>query len=659
MPRILGISAFYHDSAAALVVDGSVVAAAQEERFTRIKRDASFPTNAINYCLSESGIEIEDLDHVVFYEKPFLKFERILETSLLNAPLGFRSFCTSIPIWLSSKLYLSRIIRRELEGRFKKRILFPEHHESHAASAFYQSPFGSAAILTVDGVGEWATTTVGVGNGNQIRIEKEIRFPDSIGLLYSTFTSACGFRVNGGEGKLMGLAPYGDPVHADFILSEMVCLKPDGSFRLNPDWFGYSAGLKMMSKRFEKYFGPSRIPESAITQREMNLAASIQSVTETILIRIANHVATETSLDNLCISGGVALNCVANGRLLKESKFKNVWIAPAPGDAGGAIGAALFTDYHLLNSNRKLRPTEMPFYGPKPTDIESFLRSQKAVFESFENESELIEHVSGLIEAEQIVGWMQGRMEFGPRALGNRSILASPKKATTKDLLNQQIKRRESFRPFAPVILAEKVADVFELETSSPLMTFAARIKKPFLDLLPAATHIDGTSRIQTVTEEQNGLLYHLIKRFAAKTGCPALVNTSFNVRGEPIVCDVADAFGCFLKTELDVLVIGKHVLLKSAQPDFNPERLPAKKVVSDELTLWQKFNRFVQFVTFPVRWLVSKIVLVIVFYLLVTPIAILRRLLSGKIESFDSDQESFWEPRDGDRELSDYFKQY
>ena len=549
-------------------MDGQVVAAAQEERFSRIKYDASFPARAIEFCLQQAGVGVGEIDHVVFYEKPFKKFERILETHLQQAPFAWSRFCQSMPAWLGSKLFLAREIQIGLGRQYRKRILFPEHHESHAAGAFYRSPFEQAAILTVDGVGEWATATLGVGNGNRIQLNHQLEFPDSLGLLYSAFTYFCGFRVNGGEGKLMGLAPYGKPIYVDLILEKLIDLKPDGSFQLDQSYFDYCRGFTMVSKKFAELFGgPPRIAESKITQREKDLAASIQSVTETILLQMANHLHAQTGLKNLCVAGGVALNCVANGRLLRESHFENVWIQPAAGDAGGAIGAALFAWHQLLDKSRRPMAFASPFLGPTPNcDLNDSLSDDSAIqaavrqFDSFET---LVSTVAELLVAGKTVGWMQGAMEFGPRALGNRSILASPQDTAMKDQLNDQVKFRESFRPFAPVVLEEKVDSLFELDIESPYMSFAASVCNQ--ELTPSTTHVDGTARVQTISAHQNSMLHRLLVEFELKTGCPAILNTSFNVRGQPIVCSVQDAVDCFLETGLDCLVVGNSLLQKSA----------------------------------------------------------------------------------------------
>ncbi len=658
MTAILGISAFYHDSAAALVVDGEVVAAAQEERFTRRKHDAGFPIQAIEFCLDHAGLAIEDLDHVAFYEKPFLKFERILETYLQYSPRGFRSFATAMPIWLKSKLYLSRLIARELGHRYRKRIVFVEHHESHAASAFFPSPFDEAAILTVDGVGEWATTTLGVGTANQIKSQQHLNFPDSLGLLYSAFTYFCGFRVNGGEGKLMGLAPSGEPEFVDMILEHLIDLKDDGSFRLNQSFFDYCVGATMTSLRFEKLFGgPRREPESEITQREKNLAASVQAVTETIMLKMAANLHSVTGMNNLCIAGGVGLNCVANGRLLRESPFENVWVQPAAGDSGGAIGAALFVWHQLLGKPRQARSSRTAYLGPTISTNEASVvfASHNAACREFETNAELFEVVATQIAAGKIVGWVQGRMEFGPRALGNRSILADPRAPTMQDQLNTKVKFRESFRPFAPVVLEERASDFFALDRPSPSMLFASTLQES-APAIPAVTHLDGSARVQTVSESDNPMLYELLKRFELQTGCPVLVNTSFNVRGEPIVANAEDAYRCLMKTDLDLLVVGKVLLEKSAQPP-----LADRDPIQPSISLPEKLMAIWLTLTFPIRWMVSKLILAAIYYLIVTPIGWwVRKLKRDSFGPVNSESRSYWQSRDESNvNHSSYFKQY
>jgi carbamoyltransferase len=594
MTAILGISAFYHDAAAALVVDGTIVAAAQEERFTRKKHDDAFPLHAIEYCLAEAGLKPEQLDYVGFYDKPLLKFERLLETYLAVAPRGFASFAAAIPVWLRQKLWLRRELDRGLGRTYRKRYIFTEHHESHAASAFFPSPCAEAAILTVDGVGEWTTASFGSGRGNRIALTHELRFPHSLGLFYSAFTYFCGFKVNSGEYKLMGLAPYGVPRYADMIRERLVDLKPDGSFRMDPSYFNYCHGLTMTSRKFQRLFGgPPRQPESEITEREMDLAASIQAVTEEILLRMARHVHAVTAHRNLCLAGGVALNCVANGRLLREGPFERLWIQPAAGDAGGALGVALFIWHQLLNHPRSPDPHDSQrgsFLGPRFTEdeIRRFLERVGAKYQYYPTDEVLCDHVAELIAREQVVGWFQGRMEFGPRALGARSILGDARSPQMQSLMNRKIKFRESFRPFAPSVLQEHVGDYFATRPgeSSPYMLLVAPLRAeqrlaqtaggPALrgfeqlrtrrSVVPAITHVDYSARIQTVDERRHGRYSELLRRFAARTGMPLVINTSFNVRGEPLVCTPEQAFRCFLATHLDALVLERFVLLKSEQ---------------------------------------------------------------------------------------------
>ncbi len=596
--NILGISAFYHDSAAALVVDGNIVAAAQEERFTRKKHDAAFPEQAIAYCLQSANLQLSDLDHVVFYEKPLITFERLLETYLAYAPKGFRSFLMAMPVWLKEKLYLKAVIRRELAqlGEYDRRdrqfLLFAEHHQSHAASAFFPSPFQQAAVLCIDAVGEWATTSVWLGQDNQLIPQWEINFPHSLGMLYSAFTYYTGFRVNSGEYKLMGLAPYGQPIYADKIMENLLDLKEDGSFRLNMDYFNYSVGLTMTSRKFHKLFeGEPRSPESAITQREMDLAASIQKVIEEVVLRLARTVHRETGEDYLCLAGGVALNCVSNGRLLREGPFKDIWIQPAAGDAGGSVGAALSAWYQYKDQPRKAAsPDAMggSYLGPHFSngEIQQYLDSIGATYEHFAD-AQLMPQVAEILASENVVGWFQGPMEFGPRALGGRSILGDSRSPKMQSVMNLKIKQRESFRPFAPSVLAERVSDYFQMDRSSPYMlqvaTVQDSIRQPIpaqaalaqgLDQLktprstiPAVTHVDYSARIQTVHRETNPRYHQLLSQFEQKTGCAVLVNSSFNVRGEPIVCTPADAYRCFMATEMDYLVLENYLLCKAKQP--------------------------------------------------------------------------------------------
>ena len=595
--RILGISAFYHDSAAALVDDGQIVSAAQEERFTRKKHDSRFPRNAVAYCLEEAGIKLEQVEHVVFYDKPFLKFERLLETYLAFVPRGFRSFRMALPVWIKEKLFQKRLLRQELE-RFapeydwENRLLFCEHHQSHAASAFFASPFEEAAILTMDGVGEWATTSVGIGRGNTLQMAREIHFPHSLGLLYSAFTYYTGFKVNSGEYKVMGLAPYGVPRFAQTIHDHLVDLKPDGSFQLDQDYFDYCTGLRMTNDRFDALFGgPARRPDELLTQRHMDLAASVQAVTEEVVTRLARGVADETGAKNLCLAGGVALNCVANGKVLRDACFERLWVQPAAGDAGGALGAALAAYYLYMSGTRSpantLDAMQGSYLGPafSQADVERRLTEAGAVFDLMDEPSLLDATTAALIE-EKAVGWFQGRMEFGPRALGNRSILADPRSPSMQKTLNLRVKYRESFRPFAPSVLREDVQDWFEIDADSPYMLLVADVVKERrhemtseedalfgIDKLnvarseiPAVTHVDYSARLQTVHRETNPRYHALLSVFKAKTGCPVLVNTSFNVRGEPIACTPEDAFRCFMGSEIEVLVAGDCFLRKERQ---------------------------------------------------------------------------------------------
>ncbi len=569
MTAILGLSGFYHDSAAVLVIDGKIVAAAQEERFTRIKHDASFPRHAVEFCLQQGGISRSEIDHVGFYEKPLLKFERLLESYLTYAPKGIRSFMSAMPGWISQKLHLRREIRRQLDGVFRRRIVFCSHHQSHAASAFYPSPFDKAAILTVDGVGEWATSTMGVGNGNRIQIQRELRFPHSLGLLYSAFTYYCGFRVNSGEYKLMGLAPYGQPKYVDLIMDSIIHLHDDGSFRLNMEHFGYCDGLRMIRPSFHRLFGrPPREPESEITELDKDVAASIQQVTEEVMLRSANHLHATTGRKQLCLAGGVALNCVANGRILRESPFEQVWIQPAAGDAGGALGVAMLIWHQLLGNERSTAQSDEQqgsLLGPCycPDRIRETLDQLGASYQWIPEESNRNEKVAELLAQGNIVGRFAGRAEFGPRALGNRSILADPRPGQMQSKINMKIKFRESFRPFAPAVLKDHVWDHFDMPdgTESPYMLLVCQAKS---DWLSAVTHVDGSARVQTVDGDRNPEFSRLLHAFHHKTGCPALVNTSFNVRGEPIVGSPEDAYRCFLKTGMDALVIGNCLLQKS-----------------------------------------------------------------------------------------------
>ena len=594
---ILGLSAYYHDSAAVLLQDGQIVAAAQEECFSRKKHDARFPFNALNYCLAEAGISLAQVDKVAFYDKPLLKFERLLETYLAFAPKGFKSFRMAMPLWLREKLFQKDLLAKELKGiepgvDWLDRLLFSEHHLSHAASAFFPSPFEEALVLTMDGVGEWTTTSAAIGRGSHLEIFKEIHFPHSLGLLYSAFTYYLGFKVNSGEYKVMGLAPYGEPKYAQTILDHFIDLKPDGSYRLDQSYFDYCTGLTMTNARFSELFGaPPRRPEEPLTQREMDLAASVQAVTEEAVLRMTRALREETGLENLCLAGGVALNCVANGKVLRDGAFKNIWVQPAAGDAGGALGAALAAHHLALDQPRLVRSghdgMHGSYLGPEysQADIEARLTAAGAKFSVLPQE-EIIERTAGLLAGENVVGWFQGRMEFGPRALGGRSILGDPRSPQMQSVLNLKIKYRESFRPFAPSVLREHVAEWFELDGDSPYMLMVAdvarskridsadrdgglfgieKLKVP-RSVIPAVTHVDYSARIQTVHADTNPRYHALISRFHEKTGCPVLINTSFNVRGEPIVCTPEDAFRCLMGTEMDALVIGNCLLLKQAQ---------------------------------------------------------------------------------------------
>jgi carbamoyltransferase len=591
--NILGISAFYHDSAACLIQDGKIVAAAQEERFTRKKHDPDFPKHAAAYCLKAGGISIKDVNFVSFYDKPLLKFERLLETYLATAPQGFTSYARAMPLWLKHKLWIPDTIKNELS--YDGEVLFTEHHQSHAGSAFFPSPYQEAAILTIDGVGEWTTNSLGVGKGNTFSLIREIKFPHSVGLLYSAFTYFTGFKVNSGEYKVMGLAPYGEPRYVQKIYDNLIDLKEDGSYHLNLKYFNYMSGLSMTNEGFDTLFdGPRRKPESPLTQREMDLAASIQVVVEECMLRQANYLHKETGLSNLCMAGGVALNCVGNGKLLADGPFKNIWIQPAAGDAGGALGAALCTWYGYLNNPRHTNELtdsqRASLLGPEFSDQETLSQlSQFGAVTRHISDDELYKVTADLLAQEKVVGWFQGRMEFGPRALGNRSILGDPRSQAMQATMNLKIKFRESFRPFAPAVMREHVSDYFDLDYDSPYMLLVAPVKKsrrlamtpdqeklfgiaklnvPKSDI-PAVTHVDYSARIQTVTLSQHPVFYKLLAAFKAKTGCPVLVNTSFNVRGEPIVCTPADAYACFMRTDMDVLVVGNIVMLKEEQPKW------------------------------------------------------------------------------------------
>jgi len=593
--NILGISAFYHDSAAALISDGEIVAAAQEERFTRKKHDSRFPSNAVDYCLQAGGLTAENIDYVVFYEKPLLKFERLLETYIGYAPRGFKQFLMGLPLWLRNKLHLPREMDKALKHKYKGSYVFTEHHESHAASAFFPSPFDEAAILTLDGVGEWATGSFGTGRGNKIELTHVLQFPHSLGLLYSAFTYFTGFRVNSGEYKMMGLAPYGEPKYYDVIMDKLIDLKEDGSFRLDLSYFPYCHKTVMISSKFEKLFGgPARRSESPLTQREMDIAASIQAVTEEIMLRAAKHVHSQTGMKNLVLAGGVALNCVGNSRVLRDGPFENIWIQPASGDAGGALGAALFVWYQLLNNERKVDgfdKQQASLLGPaySSEQICLFLDSVNARYHTYADQQELIEKVTNLISQEKVIGWFQGRMEFGPRALGNRSIIGDARSQEMQSIMNRKIKFRESFRPFAPCVLREDVRNYFNMpdEQDSPYMLLTAYIRddkrltidaplekfkgldklKVKRSLVPAITHVDYSARIQTVDAEQHPKLHRLMSRFKKTTDCPVIINTSFNIRGEPIVCSPEHAYRCFMATNMDVLVMENQLLYKEEQP--------------------------------------------------------------------------------------------
>ncbi|MFC1681435.1 carbamoyltransferase [Pseudomonadota bacterium] len=602
--NILGISAFYHDSAAALIQDGDIVSAVQEERFTRKKHDSEFPGKSIDYCLKASGIDLGNVDQVIFYDKPLIKFERLLETYVSYAPRGFRSFLMAMPVWLKEKLYLKALLKKNLsalsgiETKELPQLLFAEHHQSHAASAFFPSPFETAAVLCMDGVGEWATTSVWLGEGNSLTPKWEINFPHSLGLLYSAFTYYTGFKVNSGEYKLMGLAPYGVPKYADVIKQNLIDIKDDGTFRLNMSYFNYATGLTMTNKAFSKLFdGPPRARETEVTQKEMDIAASIQQVTEEVVLKLANTIHRELDVENLCLAGGVALNCVANGKLLREKIFDNLWIQPAAGDAGGAVGAALACWYQYNEQPRKVNGSgdqmKGSYLGPRVTndDAEVALKNMGAVFVRMDDES-LFERLADVLAGEHVLGWFQGPMEFGPRALGGRSIIGDPRSTRMQSVMNLKIKYRESFRPFAPAVLAERVSDYFELSEPSPYMLLVADVRKELLiemsdeqkklfgidklnvprSQLPAITHVDNSARVQTVAQETNPRFHALLRAFEAKTGCGVLINTSFNVRGEPIVCTPEDAYRCFMRTEMDYLVVENLLLSKSDQPPWEKD---------------------------------------------------------------------------------------
>jgi carbamoyltransferase len=563
--NILGISCFYHDSAAALLCDGDLKAAAHEERFTRKRHDPDLPVHAVRYCLREAGLSIEDVDYLAFYDKPFVKFERILMTYLATFPRSLRSYSKAMPVWLKQKLLVDKPIRRELG--FQGKILYAEHHQSHAAATFLPSPFEEAAILTVDGVGEWATATQGIGRGNRVELLREIRFPHSLGLLYSAFTYYLGFKVNSAEYKVMGAAPYGKPRYADKILEELVDLREDGSFKLNMKYFAYDYGLTMTNQRFDELFGqPRRDPESKMEEFHWDMAASIQKVTEEMMLRMARDVHQRTGAKTLCLGGGVALNCVANGRILREGPFQDLWIQPAAGDAGSALGAALFVEHQVLGKPRKFR-MDHAYWGPSYSDdeVRAYLDERGAPYRALPRD-EMIREVARLLDEEQaVVGWFSGRLEWGPRSLGSRSIIADARNPENWKRVNLKIKYRESFRPFAPAVLAEKTSEWFDIDRESPYMLLVCQVREG--KSIPAVTHVDGSARIQTVRREQHAEFYDLMREFDRRTGCPVLINTSFNVRGEPIVCTPDDAYLCFMRTEMDVLVLGNQILLKKDQP--------------------------------------------------------------------------------------------
>ena len=602
--KILGISAYYHDAAACLLESGDITAAAQEERFTRKKHDAQFPRHAIDYCLAEAGVSITGLDAIVFYDKPLVKFERLIETYIADAPRGFRSFLTAMPIWLKEKLYLKSLLKKELAdlaGSSKKalpQLLFAEHHQSHAASAFFPSPFDEAAVLCMDGVGEWATTSVWLGKGNQLTPLWQIDFPHSLGLLYSAFTYFTGFKVNSGEYKLMGLAPYGTPRHVDVIRDHLIDIKADGTFRLQMDYFDYATGLRMTNEKFSALFGREpRAPESALTQDDMDIAASVQAVTEEIVLKIAQTIHRETAVDHLCLAGGVSLNCVANGRLLREGPFKRLWVQPAAGDAGGALGCALAVWHQYADKPRQssgaMDRMRGAYLGPSfsSDEISAALYQLGAEYHVHRDE-DLFSLLAELLDQGKVLGWFQGRMEFGPRALGARSIIGDPRKTDMQSVMNLKIKYRESFRPFAPAVLSERVADYFDQTTESPYMLLVANVQndrrkivepsdgtlfgieqlKQIRSEIPAVTHVDYSARLQTVHRDTNPRFHALLEAFDAKTGCPVVVNTSFNVRGEPIVCSPTDAYRCFMRTEMDCLVVENYLLLKKEQPQWTEQ---------------------------------------------------------------------------------------
>ncbi len=728
--NILGISAFYHDSAACLVRDGQIIAAAQEERFSRRKHDAGFPRNAIDYCRREAGLaDSAQFDLVAFYEKPFLKFDRLLSTYLAVAPRGLASFWKAMPVWMKEKIWLKANLRDQL--RYAGPIIFPEHHESHAASAFFPSPFERAAIVTIDGVGEWTTTSVGKGEGNRVELWEETRFPHSLGLLYSAFTGYLGFRVNSGEYKVMGLAPYGEPKFRDLILSELIDLKPDGSFRLNLRYFNFVAGLTMTNSAFDSLFGGlPRKPESALTQRHLDIARSLQAVTEEVVLLIARHAHELTGERHLCLAGGVALNCVGNGRILREGPFEKIWIQPSAGDAGGALGAALLGWHHYREQPRSVHPDRDAqrgsFLGPA-FDTASFVRREKIPATELSADA-LSRRVASLLEEGRVVGWFQGRMEFGPRALGNRSILGDPRRSDMQEKLNLKIKFRESFRPFAPAVMEERASDCFQLTEPSPYMLLVAPVKEALRvsahaeepdtigarlkrrrSTLPAITHVDYSARVQTVSASDNLEFYNLLNAFEQRTGCPVLVNTSFNVRGEPPVCTPEDAWRCFLRTEMDYLVLGNFVIDKGAitQQALNPlaepspdDGLPKPKLRRFGLTIGLAFlvlGALLQFrhravgrpftslaalllffsaiapglLRFIYRpWMriadflgaiSSRVLLSVIFFLVVTPIGLIQRLLGKRPVDlrFRTGDATYWQKRAATSAPADYEKQF
>ncbi len=569
--QILGVSCFYHDAAACLVRDGEIIAAASEERFTRKKQDSDFPLNAVRYCLEEGGIEMSELDYVGFYDKPFIKFERILETYLAVAPRGIKSWVLAIPLWLKEKIFMRKTIHKLLP-EYEGEVFFSEHHESHAASAYYCSPFNEAAILTLDGVGEWATATKGIGRGTEITLTHEIRFPHSLGLLYTALTYYLGFKVNSGEYKVMGLAPYGEPKYFDLMMSNLIDVKSDGSFRLNMDYFAYTYDLKMINERFNKLFGgPPRVAETWLEQREFDIAASIQKVTEEVVLRLCRSLYAETKIENICLAGGVALNCVANGRILRETPFEDIYVQPAAGDAGGAVGVAKLIWHRYLGKERQ---PALPnaYLGPEYSneEISKFLDDKGVPYKKLTSD-QLTSEVAQLIEEKNVIGWFQGRMEFGPRALGSRSILGDARDPEMRNTVNMRIKFREGFRPFAPSVTMERCSEWFDLEHPSPYMLLVADVREGKREI-PSVTHVDNSARIQTVTEDENPLYYSLLKAFEARTGVPVIINTSFNVRGEPIVRTPADAYLCFMRTDMDFLAIGNFLLDKKLQPELEED---------------------------------------------------------------------------------------